>query len=139
MDANLKRLDWSQAELSRRLGMKDPSYISNSMRGVRKFTAEEIATIENLFGESFKAPASLNFSFEKSDENVPNLVLEQLRAVRADNEKTHRILFDILQRLGSLEQKVGIIVQDIARVDARLDAFDMRKNGIGRRLEPSDA
>ncbi|MGO9484944.1 MAG: hypothetical protein ACLPX9_10235 [Rhodomicrobium sp.] len=74
-----------------------------------------------------------------SEEEVPNLVLEQLRAVRADNEKTHRMLFDILQRLGSLEQKVGIIVQDIARVDVRLDSFDMRINRVERRLELSDA
>jgi hypothetical protein len=49
------------------------------------------------------------------EESVPNLVLEQLRAVRSDNEKTHRMLFDILQRLGSLEQKAGIMAPDIAR------------------------
>jgi hypothetical protein len=74
-----------------------------------------------------------------SEEEVPNLVLEQLRAVRADNEKTHRMLFDILQRLGSLEQKVGIMVQDVARVDIRLDGFDMRINRVERRLELSEA
>ncbi len=73
------------------------------------------------------------------EESVPNLVLEQLRAVRTDNEKTHRMLFDILQRLGSLEQKVGIMVQDIARVDVRLDSFDMRIVRIERRLELSEA
>ena len=35
-------------------------------------------------------------------DNVENPTLEQLRAIRAENEKTHRLLFDIVKRLGSL-------------------------------------
>jgi hypothetical protein len=61
---NIDRLDWSQAELSRQLGMKDPSIMSNALRGIRRFSAQEIADMENLFGEGFEAPSSSNFSVE---------------------------------------------------------------------------
>jgi hypothetical protein len=68
-----------------------------------------------------------------------NITLEHLKAIRAENDKTHRMLFDMLQRLGSLEQKMGIVVTDIARVDARLDGFDKRLDRIEKRLNLVEA
>jgi tellurite resistance protein len=64
---------------------------------------------------------------------------EYLRAIRADNEKTHRMLFEIVERLGSLEQKVAFMATDIARIDGRLDGMNTRLDRIEKRLELADA
>ncbi len=72
-------------------------------------------------------------------DNVENLTLEQLRAIRAENEKTHRLLFDIVQRLGSLEQKNAIVVGDIASLSVRMDHMERDIDRIKRRLDLVDA
>ncbi len=72
-------------------------------------------------------------------DNVENLTLEQLRAIRAENEKTHRLLFDIVQRLGSLEQKNAIVVGDIASLSVRMDHMERDIDRIKRRLDLVEA
>ncbi len=68
-----------------------------------------------------------------------NLVLQHLRAIRGENDKTHRLLFDLTLRAGSLEQKVAFIGADIARIDTRLDGFEKRLDRIEKRLHLIDA
>jgi hypothetical protein len=68
-----------------------------------------------------------------------NLVSQQLRAIRGENDKTHRLLFDLTPRVGSLEQKVAFIGTDIARIDTRLDGFENRPDRIEKRLGLIDA
>ncbi len=72
-------------------------------------------------------------------DNVENLTLEQLRAIRAENDKTHRMLFDIVQRLGSLEQKNAIVVSDIASLSVRMDHMERDIDRIKRRLDLVEA
>jgi hypothetical protein len=68
-----------------------------------------------------------------------NLILQHLRAIRADNEKTHRMLFDLTLRVSSLEQKVAFVGTDIARIDGRLDDVNKRLDHIEKRLGLVDA
>ena len=72
-------------------------------------------------------------------DNIENLTLEQLRAIRAENDKTHRMLFDIVQRLGSLEQKNAIVVSDIASLSVRMDHMERDIDRIKRRLDLVEA
>jgi hypothetical protein len=72
-------------------------------------------------------------------DEAENLVSQQLRAIRAENDKTHRLLFDLTLRVGSLEQKVAFIGADIARIDTRLDGFENRLDRIEKRLGLIDA
>jgi hypothetical protein len=53
-------------------------------------------------------------------DEAESLVLQHLRAIRGENDKTHRLLSDLTLRVGSLEQKVAFIGADIARIDTRL-------------------
>ena len=72
-------------------------------------------------------------------DEAENLVLQHLRAIRGENDKTHRLLFDLTLRVGSLEQKVAFIGTDIARIDTRLDGFEKRLDRIEKRLGLIDA
>ena len=72
-------------------------------------------------------------------DEAENLVLQQLRAIRGENDKTHRLLFDLTLPVGSLEQKVAFIGTDIARIDTRLDGFEKRLDRIEKRLGLIDA
>jgi hypothetical protein len=72
-------------------------------------------------------------------DNIENLTLEQLRAIRGENDKTHRMLFDIVQRLGSLEQKNAIVVSDIASLSVRMDHMERDIDRIKRRLDLVEA
>jgi len=52
-----------------------------------------------------------------------NIVLEHLRAIRADLKDVTRSMAEQTARLASIEEKQGFIFRDIARIDARLDNF----------------
>lgn len=75
---NLKRLGWSQAELSRRLKKKDASYINHSMRGARDFKAHEVSDMEKLFEQKFDEHTSLHFGLEKESKSVRTVSLGEI-------------------------------------------------------------
>ena len=79
-------------------------------------------------------------------EEPVNFTIEYLRAIRAENKKTHEMLFDIVERLGSLETKIVYFEHrmasmggDIARLDGRLDRIDKRLDRIEKRLDLVEA
>ena len=47
-------------------------------------------------------------------EGVENLILEHLRAILAGNDRTHQMLFDLTQRVASLEQKAAFAAVDLS-------------------------
>jgi len=57
-------------------------------------------------------------------DDVDNLVLEQLRAIRAGNDRTHQMLFDLTQRVASLEQKAAFAAVDLANINGRLGLIE---------------
>ena len=67
-------------------------------------------------------------------EDVDNLVLEHLLAIRAGNDKTHQMLFDLTQRIASLEQKAASAAVDLANINGRLDGFEKKLARIKKRL-----
>ena len=67
-------------------------------------------------------------------EDVDNLVLEHLRAIRAGNDRTHQMLFDLTQRVASLEQKSAFAAVDVANISVRLDGIAQRLDRIEKRL-----
>jgi hypothetical protein len=88
--------------------------------------------------ESF-APLLSSKEIRAMADEAENLVLQQLRAIRGENDKTHRLLFDLTLRVGSLEQKVAFGGANIARIDTRLDGFEKRLDRIEKRLGLIDA
>jgi len=72
-------------------------------------------------------------------ENIENLVLEHLRAIRA-TQTNHSHQLDMVQlRLGSLETQVSGLRNDFARLEVRFDRLEQRVERIERRLDLSDA
>ena len=47
-------------------------------------------------------------------------ILQHLRAIRAGKDKTHQMLFDLTQRVASLEQKAAFAAVDLANINGRL-------------------
>lgn len=75
-------------------------------------------------------------------DNVENLVLEHLRALRADMARMERKQDETITRLGRLEVAVAGVRRDIAHTDegaaeqsVRLDHLADRIDRIERRLE----
>jgi chromosome segregation ATPase len=75
-----------------------------------------------------------------------NLVLEHLRAIRADVGLLREGQAEIALRLGSLEQQVAGLRRDFAdlradfvRLESRVDRLDHRVERIERRLELVEA
>ena len=75
-------------------------------------------------------------------DNVENIVLEHLSAIRADIGAIRHDISDMKLRLGSLEEHVaglrrdiGLLHSDIAVTHKRLDHHDERMGRIERRLE----
>jgi septal ring factor EnvC (AmiA/AmiB activator) len=68
-----------------------------------------------------------------------NLTLKMLRRMDAKLDRLVDDLQDVKMRLGSLEQKMAIVVTDIARIDGRLDGFEQRLGRIEKRLELIEA
>ena len=57
-------------------------------------------------------------------------ILQHLRAIRAGKDKTHQMLFDLTQRVASLEQKAAFAAVDLANINGRLSRPD---RGLGVR------
>ena len=72
-------------------------------------------------------------------DEVGNLVLEQLRLVRASMQRMELDIGDLKLRASSLEQNVGQIVTALGAVNGRLDRLDERVARIERRLDLVDA
>ena len=75
-------------------------------------------------------------------ENVENLILEHLKALRNDlrdfkTEATAELVM-IKQRLTSLEGQVAGVHTDMALIHGRIDRVDSRMDRIERRLELRD-
>lgn len=72
-------------------------------------------------------------------DDIDNLVLQHLRAIRAENERTHQMLFDLTQRVASVEQKAAHATVDLANINGRLDGLATRLDRIEKRLGLIDA
>lgn len=79
-------------------------------------------------------------------ENVDNLIIEHLKAIRASIDKNTQELSDVKMRVGSLENRLvmvekGVINihEDIALVHSRIDRVDNRIERIEKRLELASA
>ena len=56
--------------------------------------------------------------------DVENLVLDQLRAIRAKVEKIDNDLGDLRQRVSSIEQHLAGMQRDLANIHQRLELTD---------------
>jgi hypothetical protein len=72
-------------------------------------------------------------------DEVENLVLEQLRRIRAIVERTELDIVDVKARMSSLEIAVGQHSVLLGNVGVRLDRLDERVARIERRLDLADA
>jgi predicted nucleic acid-binding Zn-ribbon protein len=68
-------------------------------------------------------------------EQVENLILEYLRAMRADVAQMKEDIRDIKLRLSALESHVANLLSDVLRQNARIDSLDERIGRIEHRLE----
>lgn len=68
-----------------------------------------------------------------------SLVLDHLRAVRADMGAVRDDVRDLRQRVSSMERHLADIRSDVANIRGRLDAHGDRLKRIERRLELADA
>lgn len=68
-------------------------------------------------------------------DETANLVLEQLRRIRASQERMELDFSEMKTRLSSLERHVGEVQISVAVLNSRLDRLDERVGRIERRLE----
>ena len=68
-----------------------------------------------------------------------DLILNLLRAIRAEQSAQREKLDEIIDRLGRLEREVAGLHVDYAGLSVRLDNLDRRVGRIERRLELTDA
>lgn len=68
-------------------------------------------------------------------ENVENLIVEHLRAIRADIAKLSDKADMLIQRVGSLERHLATLHDDTTGIQLRLDHHEARLDRIERRLE----
>lgn len=71
-------------------------------------------------------------------DDINNLVLEHLRAMRSDIAGLRSDMEDVKHRLSSLEQQVAGLRADFAHYSARTDRLEERIARIERRLELRD-
>ena len=72
-------------------------------------------------------------------EEVGNLVLEQLRLIRASMQRMELDVGDLKLRVSPLGQNMGQVVTALGAVNGRLDRLEERVARIERRLDPVDA
>ena len=63
-----------------------------------------------------------------------NLVLEQLRLIRANGDSMSKSLADLVFRVGMLETSYGSLQNQVAHMSVRMDRVDSRLDRIERRL-----
>lgn len=68
-------------------------------------------------------------------ENVSNLILEHLKALRGDTAAIRENLFTLTQRVSSIETQVANLHADMALVHRRIDTLDERVGRIETRLD----
>jgi hypothetical protein len=68
-------------------------------------------------------------------EQVENLILDYLRAMRSDIALIKEDIRELKLRVGALEQYVANLVGDVFRMNARMGRFDERLERIERRPE----
>ena len=72
-------------------------------------------------------------------DEVGNLVLEQLRLMRAKIETISDDVADIKIRMSATERHLGEMQMQVAALNGRMDRFDERLGRIERRLGLVDA
>ena len=72
-------------------------------------------------------------------EETENLVLEQLRRIRASQERTELEIHELKSRVSALEVTTGQILTLLGSMNQRMDRFDERLGRIERRLDLVEA
>ena len=72
-------------------------------------------------------------------EETSNLVLEQLRHIRAGVDALRETIADHGVRLSAIEEHTGQELVQLAALNKRMDRFDERMSRIERRLELVEA
>ncbi len=72
-------------------------------------------------------------------EETENLVLEQLRRIRASQERTEIDLQELKTRVSAIEVHQGQILTLLGSMNQRMDRFDERLGRIERRLDLVEA
>ncbi|MFD2183776.1 hypothetical protein [Rhodoplanes azumiensis] len=72
-------------------------------------------------------------------DGTDNLVLEQLRRIRASQERSELDLAVLKARVSGLEQVTGQILTLMGTMNQRMDRFDERLGRIERRLDLAEA
>ncbi len=72
-------------------------------------------------------------------DEVGNLVLEQLRLMRASMQKLEFDMADVKVRVSMLETNTGQVITALGALNARMDRFDERLARVERRLDLVDA
>lgn len=68
-------------------------------------------------------------------EETENLVLEQLRRIRASQERMEQDIHDLKLRMTSVENQLGQHQVQFAAMNQRMDRVDERLTRIERRLD----
>ncbi|MHB1103773.1 MAG: hypothetical protein ACYC0C_13570 [Devosia sp.] len=71
--------------------------------------------------------------------STENIILEHLRAIRANQDRHSEDLREIKGRLGILEQQYANLSQQYAHLSVRLDRIDERIARIEKRLDLVEA
>jgi hypothetical protein len=70
---------------------------------------------------------------------MDNLVLDQLRQIRANGDASNKPLSDLVFRVGMLETNYASMQSQFAHMSVRIDRVDDRLDRIERRLGLGDA
>jgi predicted nucleic acid-binding Zn-ribbon protein len=73
------------------------------------------------------------------NDDTQNLVLEQLRRIRASQERTEQDIHDLKVRMSSVENQLGQHQVQFAALNQRMDRIDERLTRIERRLDLVEA
>jgi hypothetical protein len=71
-------------------------------------------------------------------EQIEHLILEHLKAIRADIARMDARIDDLVARVTSVEHHVANLLGDVLRMNSRFDQMDARIFRIERRLELAD-
>ncbi len=71
-------------------------------------------------------------------ENVENLILEQLRYLRAGQDAMREDMAEVKTRIGRLEQETANLYVAIAELSSRVDRMSTRLDRVEKRLELTD-
>jgi thiamine pyrophosphokinase len=72
-------------------------------------------------------------------EEVENMVLEQLRRIRASQDRMELDMTDLKVRMSAMEQHQGQIMTLLGSLGQRMDRLDERMGRVERRLDLVDA